>query len=413
MKCLSLGLAAAAFAAPVALTLNDPLTATPAAPTAQSGETIRCNGKNVRGDDARPGTLTFAEIQKALDAPGAHESFVPPAPVGFSSELAAKIPKDNPLTRAKVELGRQLYFDPRLSKDLTVSCATCHNPAKGWTDIDATSVGIHGQRGGRSAPTVMNRVLAPVQFWDGRAESLEAQAVGPIGNAIEMGFSVEEAAKRLNGIDGYKVQFEKIFGGPATPERIAKAIASFERTVLTGGAPYDYWLAAEPFRQPDPDETAEDKKRREEILAAEKAHPLTAAANRGRELFFGKAQCSVCHAGENFTDEQYWNLGVGMTAKTIDKGREDFTKKEADRGKYRTMTCRNVKDTGPYMHDGSLKTLRDVVEHYNKGGIDNPWLSKEKIRPLKLTKEEVDDVVAFLEQGLQGTVTSVEVPKLP
>lgn len=413
LRLASMTAACVAACAPVLVTLLEP-----AAPSRQTPDAVRVNGKNVRGDDARPGTLPLEEIRKRLADPAAHEPFVPKAPVGFSSALETKIPKDNPLTRAKVELGRQLYFDPRLSKDSTVSCATCHNPVRGFTDNDKTSIGIGGKRGGRSAPTVLNRVLAPVQFWDGRADSLEAQALGPIGNPIEMGFSPDEAAARLNAIEGYRIQFEKIFGGGATPDRIAKAIASFERTILTGAAPFDYWLAAEPFREKDPDETPEEAERREAILAAEKAHPMTAAAKRGRELFFGKAQCSVCHAGENLSDEQFWNIGIGMAdhatkPESIDKGREDFTKKAEDRGKFRTMTCRNVKDTAPYMHDGSLATLRDVVEHYNKGGLANPWLSTERIRPLGLTKEEVDDVVAFLEQGLQGTVTPVEVPRLP
>lgn len=376
-------------------------------------DVVRSNGKNVAGDNAVPGTLPLAEIRKMLDAPGAHDPIVLESPVGLT-DVESKIPADNPLTRAKVELGRQLYFDPRLSKDMTVSCATCHNPEKGWTDNDKTSVGIKGQRGGRSAPTIMNRALAPVQFWDGRAASLEAQAVGPVGNPIEMGFQIEEAAARLNAIEGYKLQFERIFGGPAKPEFIAKAIASFERTVLAAASPFDYYQAAEPFRGgPDADESADEKARREKILADEKKHPMTPGAMRGMKLFFGKAECNTCHAGQNMSDEQYHNLGIGMDREKPDLGREDFTKKEEDRGKFKTPTLRNIKDTAPFMHDGSLKTLKEVVEHYNKGGIENKWLTRDKVHKLNLTPAEVNDVVEFLEQGLQGTVTRVEVPRLP
>jgi len=388
-------------------------------------QAVRVNGTNVAGDNARPGTRPLAEIQafladadnhRTLDVNNPKDLWVP---TGVDREyLASRIPAQNPLTKAKIELGRQLYFDPRLSKDLTVSCATCHNPAKGWTDHQPTSTGIGGQHGGRSAPTVFNRVLAPtgVQFWDGRAASLEEQSLGPIGNPIEMGFSVAEAASRLNAIPGYKMQFEKVFGGEANGERISMAIASFERTVLAGGAPEDYFAAAEPFRgAADPEETAEEKARRERILAEEKAHPFSEAALRGRNLYFGKAQCNLCHVGPNFSDESFHNLGIGATGTDTlkDKGREDHTKQEADRGKFRTPTARNSRDTAPFMHDGSLLSLKEVVEHYNKGGNPNRWLSKEKLRPLGLTPQEVADVVAYLEQGLQGDVTKVEVPTLP
>lgn len=379
-------------------------------------DAVRCNGKNIAGDNAMPGTLPLEEIKKMLDAADAHKPVGLASVVGIQlSDLGARLPADNPMTKAKIELGRQLYFDPRLSKDSTVSCATCHNPTKGWTDCDANSMGIAGQRGGRSAPTVMNRVLAPVQFWDGRAPSLEAQAVGPIGNAIEMGFTTEDAAKRLNTIEGYKIQFAKIFDGPATPENIGKAIATFERTIISGAAPFDYYQNAELYRMspPSADDTAEDKAARERAFANEKAHPMGESAVRGMKLFFSKAQCNTCHAGENMTDEQYHNLGIGFDKPNPDKGREDFTKKEEDRGKFKTPTLRNIKDTAPYMHDGSLKTLKEVVEHYNKGGIDNKWLTREKVHKLNLTEQEILDVVAFMEQGLQGNVTKVDVPRLP
>ncbi len=368
-----------------------------------------------RNDDrAEPGTLPVEEIRARLEAPGAHEPFVPEAPLGIRSDLAALIPPDNPLTPAKVELGRQLYFDKRLSRDGTVSCATCHDPARGWTDIARVSTGIDGQLGGRSAPTVINRVLGKTQFWDGRAASLEEQALGPIGNPIEMGFSPEEAAKRLSAIEGYRIQFEAVFGEGPTPDGIAKAIASFERTILSGGSKNDYFEQALPFFdwEPEEDEDPDFVARVDRILDLEKAHRMSASAERGRELFFGKAKCSACHVGEDLTDESFHNIGTGMDAENPDLGRFVVTGEEADQGAFRTPTLRNIAQTAPYMHDGSLRTLREVVEHYNKGGTKNAWLS-EKIFPLGLTEQERQDVVRFMEEALTGTITDVEVPRLP
>ncbi|MCB9830981.1 MAG: c-type cytochrome [Planctomycetes bacterium] len=365
----------------------------------------------------KPGGLSLAEIKASLAEPGAHESFVPEAPFGITSKLAELIPADNPMTPAKVRLGAQLYFDPRLSKDDSVSCATCHHPDKGWTDNAPVSTGIAGQKGGRSAPTVMNRILHPTQFWDGRAASIEEQALGPIGNPIEMGFSAEDAATKVNAIEGYRIQFERVFGGPATADAIAKAIACFERTVITAGAPNDYYAAAKPWIGYEPSESEKKNEklmaRRDKALAELKAHPISEAAIRGRELFFGKAECSLCHVGENFSDELYWNLGIGMDQEKPDHGREDFTKEEKDRGKFRTPTLRNIHLTAPYMHDGSLKTLTEVVQHYNKGGTPNPWLSTDRIRPLKLSDQEVADVVTYMREALASPQPAIEIPLLP
>ena len=368
-----------------------------------------------RNDDrAAPGTLPLAEIRAALDAPGAHTPFTPEAPLGITSDLAELIPADNPLTPAKVELGRQLYFDKRLSADNTVSCATCHDPARGWTDCAAVSTGIKGQKGGRSAPTVINRILGKSQFWDGRAATLEEQALGPIGNPIEMGFDAERAAARLREVEGYVLQFERVFGGPPTPDRIAKAIASFERTVLSGGSKNDYFEAALPYFDYD----LEDEKdqafvaRVRRTLDLEREHRMSLSAERGRELYFGKAVCSQCHAGEDLTDEQFHNLGVGFDREKPDLGRFDKTGVDADKGAFRTPSLRNIALTAPYMHDGSLATLMDVVEHYDKGGVANPTLSN-KIVKLNLTAQEKQDLVRFMEEALSGRVTEVEVPRLP
>lgn len=360
---------------------------------------------------AEGGTPAAAPVQVAEKL--SNEPFVPASPVGIEV-TEANIPKDNPITPAKVELGKLLYFDPRLSKDGTISCATCHNPTMGWGDAAPVSTGIRGQLGGRSAPTVMNRVLGTEQFWDGRAASLEEQAVGPIANPIEMGFTVAEAAERLAKIPGYARRFQEVFGGPPNEERIGKAIATFERTILVGGAPNDYYEAAEHYigTEPFEDDTEEDLRERAEALEGWKNHPMSASALRGRTLYFGKANCSRCHVGPNLTDEQYHNIGVGMDKPDFDKGREAHTGKVEDRGAFRTPTLRNISDTAPYMHDGSQANLEVVVDFYDQGGHKNEWLSA-KMEPLNLTAEEKTDLVAFLREGLQGTVTHVEVPELP
>jgi cytochrome c peroxidase len=193
---------------------------------------------------------------------------VPAAPLGITANLADHIPAENPLTPAKVELGLQLFFGKRLSRDNTVSCATCHDPARGWGDAAPGSTGIRRQRGGRSAPIVPNRILGLTPFWDGRAATLEEQAVGPVGNSIEMGFTIEEAAERLNGIEGYALQFKAVFSGPATPDWIGKAIASFERTILSGANKNDSYEQAYPYFDWDPadEEDADDVAKGEQIL---------------------------------------------------------------------------------------------------------------------------------------------------
>ena len=363
---------------------------------------------------AAASTLSLAEVRAQLAEPGAHEPMTLEAPLGLGPDLSEFVPADDPLTPAKVALGHQLYFDGRLSRDGTVSCATCHDPAKGWTDNAPVSTGIDGQKGNRSAPTIVNRLLGGTQFWDGRAASLEEQALGPIGNSIEMGFSVEEAVERLNGIEGYRVQFEAVFGGPASPDRIARAIAAFERTVISGASQNDYFEQALPFFdwEPEEDEDAEFLARVDRILDLEKEHRMSAEAERGRELFFGKAKCSACHAGQDLTDELFHNIGIGMDAEQPDLGRFAETGEEADRGAFKTPSLRNIADTAPYMHDGSLATLLEVVEHYDGGATPNPWLS-DKIFPLELTDAEKVDLVRFLEEALIGPVTDVGVPRLP
>jgi cytochrome c peroxidase len=309
----------------------------------------------------------------------------PKPPLGL---IPVVFPKDNPYTPEKAELGRYLYFDKRLSADGTVACASCHDPAKGFTDGARVSTGIRGQRGNRSAPTVINRAYSLAQFWDGRAATLEEQVKGPIANPIEMGNTHDAMVTSLRGIAGYGPLFEKAFGSSEiTVDRVALAVATFERTVLSGNSRYDRYKAG-------------DKK------------AMTPAQVRGMRVFFDKAECDSCHEGVNFTLNAYANLGVGTDKPDPDVGRFTVTKDPADWGAFKTPTLRDVARTGPYMHDGSLLNLHQVVNFYDKGGTPNKNLDK-KIKPLHLSEQQKDDLVAFLE-ALTGNVTPVRAPeKMP
>ena len=309
-------------------------------------------------------------------------------PLGLQA-TAAYIPDDNPQSAQKIELGRKLYYDARLSKDGTISCASCHAPEKGFTDGQQVSTGVGHQVGSRNAPTVMNRLFSKEQFWDGRAASLEDQALGPVQNPVEMGMTLEAMIANVQGIKGYAPLFQQAFGSPEiNADRVAKAIASFERTVLTGDSPYDHYQAG-------------DRK------------ALGESAVRGMAIFNDsqKGNCVTCHAGFNFTDESYHNLGVGMDKPNPDWGRFGVTKVDTDRGAFKTPTLRNITRTSPYMHDGSEATLLEVVKFYDQGGRPNKWLSKE-IKPLHLSDQDRADLVAFLE-ALSGEVRGMEKPTLP
>jgi cytochrome c peroxidase len=297
-------------------------------------------------------------------------------------------PENNKPSAEKIDLGKQLYFDKRLSRDDTISCASCHDPKKGWSNDDAFATGVRGQRGGRSSPTIINSAYQDLQFWDGRAKALEGQALGPIQNPIEMDLTLPEVVAKLNKIEGYKKQFQKVFGTDVTDDGMAKAIAAFERTVLSGGAPYDLFKAGD-------------------------TKALSEPAQRGMKLFFGKAHCSACHVGPNFTDGAFHNIGVGMSAEKPDIGREEQSKQAGDRGAFKTPTLREIAKTAPYMHNGSEKTLEAVVEYYDKGGFPNDTLDEE-IYPLKLTAEEKAELVKFMKEGLSSSkYPDIEPPKLP
>lgn len=331
--------------------------------------------------------LSALIIVSALSAMGseAEGPYKLQLPLGLQEE-AAFIPPDNPLTAAKIDLGKQLYFDKRLSADGTVSCASCHAPDKGFSDGRPTSTGIKGQVGGRNAPVTINRLFSQEQFWDGRSPSLEDQALGPIQNSIEMGHTLEGMEAAVDKLSGYRAQFKKVFGTKVTKEGVGQAIASFERSLLCGNSAFDRFEAG-------------DKK------------ALSASAQRALTLFRGKANCVTCHTGFNFTDESYHNIGVGMDKPKPDLGRYTITKKESDRGAFRTPTLRNIAASAPYLHDGTAKTLEEVIEFYDQGGTPNPNLSKE-IRPLHLTAQEKEDLLEFM-KSLSCPDLHVAAPVLP
>ena len=327
------------------------------------------------------------------------------------------VPASNPIMKGKYELGRQLYFDPRVSLNGTVSCATCHNPVKGWTDAMAVSIGIGGQTGSRSAPSVVNTAYGKTMFWDGRAPSLEGQAQGPVQNPIEMGKqNYKEIVERLRKLPAYVEQFQKVFGTNVTLDGMAKAIATFERVAaLSGNSKYDKYNAGD-------NKAMSDSEKRGLVLFG--LLPNTDddefKAKFNVDAHRQKAKCSLCHQGFNFTDEQFHNLGVGWNEKTgkfADLGRWAIdpigAKTEASLGAFKTPSLRDVEHNAPYMHDGSLATLADVVEHYDKGGNSNPALDSD-MKKLNLTAQEKQDVVAFM-KALSGETKPLDelLPKLP
>jgi cytochrome c peroxidase len=290
------------------------------------------------------------------------------------------IPPDNPQSSAKILLGKQLYFDTRLSKDNTVSCATCHNPATGWSDAGPTSVGIKGQRGGRRAPPVSNAAYLPLQFWDGRAPSLEEQAKGPIANPVEMGNTHEVMIRTVDHIPGYVEEFKAVFGPvPLTVDLVAKAIAAYERTVVTTDSPFDRYVRG--------DESA-----------------LTQQEKMGLEIFNGKGHCSCCHWGPHFTDGRFHNIGVKQQDPSKpDLGRYEITKDPRDKGAFKTPTVRDAALRPPYLHDGSEKSLESLVDFYNRGGDTDDANLDPMMVPLGLSQAEKDALVAFMKNALTST----------
>jgi cytochrome c peroxidase len=301
-------------------------------------------------------------------------------PQRLSPQPAAPVPPDNPQSQMKIALGKQLYFDTRLSKDNSISCATCHAPDKGWSDDGPTSKGIRGQMGGRRAPPVSNSAFNPLQFWDGRAPSLEEQAKGPVQNPIEMGNTHDAMIRIVGDIPGYVEEFKAVFGAtPVTVDQVAQAIAAFERTVVTTDSPFDRFVRG--------DDSA-----------------LTPLEKRGLEVFNGKGHCTACHWGGNFSDGRFHNLGVAPTGSNKpDEGRQAVTKDPADLGAFKTPTVRDAGKRPPYMHNGSEKTLEALVMLYDRGGGTEDANLDPLMVPLGLSKAEIRALVAFMSRAMTST----------
>ena len=316
----------------------------------------------------QPGKTTLMPIGKAVAIK---------APLGLP---AVPIPPDNPPTAETIALGRRLYYDPILSADKTVSCASCHSPQYGFADPRPVSEGVGKKTGTRNSPSVLNSAYFTTQFWDGRAPSLEKQAEGPVQNPVEMANTLAVVEQRLNADPSYREQFAKAWGPqPIAYEMVEKSIASFERTVVSGNSPFDRWRYGH-------DEKA-----------------VSAAAKRGFIVFTSakKGNCAACHSvGEKyamFTDNQFHNVGVGVDmGQFTDVGLYAVTHNEADKGKFKTPCIRNIAITAPYMSDGSLKNLKEVVDFYIGAGNSNPNLDKQ-IHVLDfLSGQERADLEAFL-----------------
>ena len=312
-----------------------------------------------------------AWIALALAVPSA----APRVPLGL--DLYRPAPVDNPLTPEKIALGRRLFHERRLSRDRSLSCASCHDPNRAFTNGVRTARGIDGARGVRNVPTLINRAWGSSQFWDGRAATLEQQVLAPILSPTELGASVD-AVLGLARSTTYRSGFLGAFGhGPAMAD-VAAALASYVRTIVSGDSPYDRFVAGD-------------------------ARALDSSARRGFDLFRTRAHCISCHAGPLLSDERFHNTGMAWrTGVLTDEGRARVTRVVADRGAFKTPTLRNVARTAPYMHDGGLQTLDAVVEFYVAGGVHNPGLDRE-IVPLDLSALDRADVVAFL-KSLTGRI---------
>ena len=336
-------------------------------------------------------TVAAVGLAAMAVASGAADRLVPPAApedrVWLLGEPPA--PPDNATTPARVELGKALFFDPRLSGNGTISCASCHNPSLGWSDGLRTGVGISGSVLGRATPTVLNTAYNTQFMWDGRKKSLEDQALGPMKTPEEMKTDFTAALALLNRISGYRAMFHAAYPGePISEETVAKAIAAFERTVVSKDSRFDRWIAG--------DRSA-----------------LTPQEHRGYKLFIdpAKGNCAVCHKPPNFTDNGFHNIGIAHAPGQEDAGRFKIRPVAISKGAFKTPTLRDIELTAPYFHSGSARTLAEVVEHYDRGGDDRSNLSPE-VRKLNLSAAEKADLVAFM-KSLTGATRTTSLPVLP
>lgn len=317
--------------------------------------------------------ITFVSLGFSFD--GSEDSpYRLRVPLGLDEYIP--IPEDNPITPEKIELGKQLFFDKRLSRDGTIACASCHLPEKAFAGETKVAVGIRGQQGNRNAPSIMNRAYGKSHFWDGRAASLEEQALEPIQNPKEMDLTLGELENRLASTNEYRKKFEEVFGEKPAAQNTAKALATLVRTLLSGNSAYDRFVHGD-------------------------RGALSETAKRGLQIFRGKGNCIACHVGPNFTDEKFHNTGVAyLDTTTSDWGRYTVTKHDQDKGAFKTPTLREISRTAPYMHNGVFTTLEEVIELYDKGGKLNANLDEE-IRPLNLSPQEKQNLLAFL-RSLNG-----------
>lgn len=293
------------------------------------------------------------------------------------------MPADNVSTPARVELGKALFFDARLSGSANMACVSCHLPNLGWADGKKTAVMTSGEVLGRASPTILNTAFNTIYMWDGRKKSLEDQAMGPHKHLSVADFNA--ASARFAKMTDYQRMFAAAYPGePINQTTISRALAAFERTLVSRDSPFDRWLAGD-------------------------TKALTPEQYRGFQVFVdsGKGNCAACHNGPNFTDNGFHNIGI----KGKDEGRYPFRKVAAMKGAFKTPTLRDIELTAPYFRDGSATTLRDVVEHYARGGDDHSNLSPD-VRPLKLTEQDKEDLVAFL-RALTGRRTAFVEPTLP
>jgi len=342
---------------------------------------------------ARPAfiTLAMAGLAAIAGGSGAADRSAPPAApedrVWLLGEPPA--PAENQTTPPRVELGKALFFDPRLSGNGTISCATCHNPSLGWSDGLRTGVGISGSVLGRATPTVLNTAYNTQFMWDGRKKSLEDQALGPMKTPEEMKTDFSAALALLNRTGGYRAMFHAAYPNePISEETVAKAIAAFERTVVSKDSRFDRWIAG--------DRSA-----------------LTAQEYRGYKLFTdpAKGNCAVCHKPPNFTDNGFHNIGIAHAPGQEDLGRFKIRPVAVSKGAFKTPTLRDIELTAPYFHSGSAATLAETVEHYARGGDDRSNVSPE-VRKLNLSAAEKADLVAFM-KSLTGATRTTSLPVLP
>jgi cytochrome c peroxidase len=301
----------------------------------------------------------------------------------FKFPKAIPAPTDNQPTLERVKLGKMLFFDPRISGSQWISCATCHNPVLGWSDGLPTALG-NGMLGlKRSTPPITDSGFDRFLMWDGRYHNLEDQAVGPIQAKGEMNGSIEHMVATLKSKPGYVSQFERAYPGTGiTQDTVAKAMASFERTIVSNDSPFDDWVNG-------------------------KQKAMSAGAERGFALFAGKAKCALCHQPPFFSDDGFHNIGL----KGDDQGRYSLVPVKVLQGSFKTPTLRNVARTAPYMHNGAYSTLIEVVEHYNRGGDTKEHLDPN-IGPLNLSGAEEQDLVEFL-RSLTGRPQKIVLPRLP